>query len=70
MLVRLKTENKNLDSQYHNEVYVNPSHIAVAQKKLVGSDIHFRVETVGGMLWEVDEDGYNRIVEWMERQDG
>lgn len=49
------------------EVHVNPYMICVAHKDI---DIEPCIETAEGGTWGIDEASYERVVEWMERQDG
>ena len=67
----LAYRDQNPDGSVYDEMHLNPKHVAVVTCRNVGPNIYeYRVETVGGKVWEIDMRTYNRIAAWMERQDG
>lgn len=67
----LAYRDKNRDGSVYYEKHLNPKHIAVVTCRNTGQNSYeYRAETVGGKIWEIDMMTYNRIAEWMEKNDG
>lgn len=64
-------EQENRGGYLSDEVYANPEHIAIASRRLTGPNIYeYTIITSSGSVVLIDEEGYDRIVAWMEKNDG
>lgn len=63
----LAYRDKNRDGSIFYEKHLNPKHVAVVTCRNTGPNIYeYRAETVGGKIWVIDKEAYNRIAAWME----
>lgn len=61
-------EHENRKGCLSNETHVNPNNIAYAYREITGPNIYRYVAvTIGGTAVSMDEEGYDRIVAWMEQ---
>ena len=64
-------ENKTKQGHLSNETHVNPEHVAFVTRRVKGPEIYrHEATTIGGDVLRLSKDGYDRIVAWMERNDG
>jgi len=62
-------ERRNRNNYLSDETYVNPEHVACATRRITGPNIYrYEATTISGTVVRMDEEGYDRIVAWMERQ--
>lgn len=62
-------ERENRGGYLSDETYVNPKNIAYAYREITGPNIYRYVAvTIGGTAVNMDEEGYKRIVSWMEAE--
>ena len=61
-------EQENRGGYLSDEVYANPEHITIASRRLTGPNIYeHTIVTSDGSVVLIDEEGYKRIVAWMEQ---
>lgn len=64
-------ESETKQGHLNDETHVNPEHVAFVTRRIKGPEIYrHEATTIGGDVLLLTKDGYDRIVAWMEKQDG
>ena len=62
-------ERENRGGYLSDETHVNPENIAYAYREITGPNAYRYVAvTIGRSVVNMDEEGYDRIVAWMEAE--